>query len=342
MQTCPDCGKESPDRFGLCGYCGSVLAVLAPSREARKTVTVVLCNLKGSAELAGRLDSEALREVLTLYFSAMKSVLERHGGTIEKYSGDVIMAIFGLPRLHEDDALRAVRAATQMRVALAELNATLRARHGVILQNRTGIGTGEVVTGEGGPHRLATGSAVNAAGRLEQAAPPGGILIGETTYRLVRDAVEVVPAVPLDLEGKPEAVPAYRLVSVTADTRSARPAGLPLVGRARELAALGAEFRRASRGTRTGRTSCSGACGRPWRNWPAVGRSWWSSTISTGRSRPSSISSRASSTPRSGSRSCLSARPATNSARTGHASPRGSRRRPRSSSGSSPMRSAAW
>jgi len=244
VQTCPGCGKESPDRFRLCGYCGSVLAVLAPSREVRKTVTVVFCNLKGSAELASRLDSEALREMLTLYFSAMKSVLERHGGTIEKYIGDVIMAVFGLPRLHEDDALRAVRAAAQMRAALTELNVTVRARYGVILENQTGISTGEVVTGQGGPERLATGGTVNAAAGLEHAAPPGGILIGESTYRLVRDAVEVVPVEPLDLGGKPGSVPAYRLISVTAGAKGAGPADLPLVGRARELAALNVEFRR--------------------------------------------------------------------------------------------------
>ena len=109
MQTCPACGEENPDRFRLCGYCGSVLAALGPSQEVRKTVTVVFCNLKGSTELAGRMDSEALREVLTLYFSAMKPVLERHGGTIEKYIGDALMAVFGLPRMHEDDALRRVR-----------------------------------------------------------------------------------------------------------------------------------------------------------------------------------------------------------------------------------------
>src|SRR6516164_1307158 len=168
VQTCPDCGEENPDRFRVCGYCGSVLTALASSREVRKTVTVVFCDLKGSTELAGRLDSEALREMLTLYFSAMKLVLERHGGTIEKYIGDVIMAVFGLPRLHEDDALRAVRAAAQMRTALAELNPTLRARYGVTLENRTGISTGEVVTGEGGAsQRLATGSTVNVAARLE-------------------------------------------------------------------------------------------------------------------------------------------------------------------------------
>jgi class 3 adenylate cyclase len=249
VQTCPGCGEENPDRFRLCGYCGSVLAALAPSQEVRKTVTVVFCNLKGSTELAGRLDSEALREVLTLYFSAMKPVLERHGGTIEKYIGDVIMAVFGLPRMHEDDALRAVRAAARMREALAELNVTLRAGYGVTLENRTGISTGEVVTGEGGGSpRLATGDTVNVAAHLEQAAPPGEILIGESTYRVVREAVEVEPVEPLGPKDEPESVPAYRLLSVTAGARSARPAGGPLVGRARELAALGAEFRRSVAG----------------------------------------------------------------------------------------------
>ena len=118
MLRCPGCGEENPDRFRLCGYCGSVLVAQPPPQEVRKTVTVVFCDLKGSTELGDRLDSEALREVLALYFSAMKPVLERHGGTIEKYIGDAIMAVFGLPRMHEDDALRAVRAAAEMREAL--------------------------------------------------------------------------------------------------------------------------------------------------------------------------------------------------------------------------------
>src|SRR5215472_2216360 len=249
VQTCPGCGEDNPDQFRLCGSCGSVLAALAPSQEVRKTVTVVFCNLKGSMELADRLDSEALREVLTLYFSAITPVLERHGGTIEKYIGDVIMAVFGLPRLHEDDALRAVRAAAQMREALAELNVTLRARYGVILENRTGVSTGEVVTGQGGgSQRLATGDAVNIAARLERAGSPGEILIGESTYRLVRETVEVAPAGLVELEGEPGSMPAYRLLSVAADVRGVRPAGLPLVGRAREIAALDAEFRRSVAG----------------------------------------------------------------------------------------------
>jgi predicted ATPase/class 3 adenylate cyclase len=246
---CPSCGEENPDRFRLCGYCGSVLVAQPPPQEVRKTITVVFCDLKGSTELGDRLDSEALREVLALYFSAMKLVLERHGGTIEKYIGDAIMAVFGLPRMHEDDALRAVRAAEEMRAALAELNVTLRAEFGVTLENRTGVNTGEVVTGDtGGAQRLATGDTVNVAARLEQVAPAGEALIGESTYRLVRQAVEVVPVKPLLLKGKPEPVPAYRLLSVTAGATSTRSAGRPLVGRDREIATLDAEFRRAVTG----------------------------------------------------------------------------------------------
>ena len=249
MLRCPGCGEENPDRFRLCGYCGSVLVAQPPPQEVRKTVTVVFCDLKGSTELGDRLDSEALREVLALYFSAMKPVLEGHGGTIEKYIGDAIMAVFGLPRMHEDDALRAVRAAAEMGEALAELNVTLRAGFGVTLENRTGVNTGEVVTGEGGgAQRLATGDTVNVAARLEQVAPVGEVLIGESTYRLVRESVKVVPVEPLTLKGKPEPVPAYRLLSVTADVRSARPTDRPLVGRDREIAALDAEFRRSVAG----------------------------------------------------------------------------------------------
>ena len=249
MLRCPGCGEENPDRFRLCGYCGTVLVAGVPPQEVRKTVTVVFCDLKGSTELGDRLDSEALREVLALYFSAMKPVLERHGGTIEKYIGDAIMAVFGLPRMHEDDALRAVRAAAMMGEALEDLNVTLRAQFGVTLENRTGVNTGEVVTGDtGDSQRLATGDTVNVAARLEQAAPAGEVLIGESTYRLVRDAVEIVPVEPLELKGKPEPVSAYRLLSVIAAATSTGPASRPLVGRAREIAALDADFRRSVAG----------------------------------------------------------------------------------------------
>ena len=142
MLRCPDCGEENPERFRLCGYCGAQLSRPVAAEGVRKTVTVVFCDLKGSTSLGEKLDSESLREVLSVYFAAMRRVLERHGGTVEKYIGDAIMAVFGLPRLHEDDALRAVRAAFEMGTALQDLNLRLQATWGVSLENRTGVSTG--------------------------------------------------------------------------------------------------------------------------------------------------------------------------------------------------------
>ena len=201
--------------------------------------------------------------MLALYFSAMKPALERHGGMIEKYIGDAIMAVFGLPRMHEDDALRAVRAAAMMREALEDLNVTLRPSSGSPWR------TGPVSTpAKSSPATAVTPSAwppatrVNVAARLEQAAPAGEILIGESTYRLVRDAVEVVPVEPLELKGKPEPVPAYRLLSVTADAASTGPASRPLVGRAREIAALDADFRRSVAGPEGRLVTLFGEAGR--------------------------------------------------------------------------------
>src|SRR5258707_9986007 len=133
----------------------------------------------------------------------MRRVHEQHGGTVEKYIGDAIMAVFGLPRLHEDDALRAVRAAFEMRTVLKDLNVRLQATWGVSLENRTGVNTGEVVTGDPSTgQRLATGDTVNVAARLEQAAPDGEVLIGGMTLRLVRAAATVGPGEPLTLRGK--------------------------------------------------------------------------------------------------------------------------------------------
>ena len=246
MLRCPDCGEENPDRFRLCGYCGAQLSRPVASEEVRKTVTVVFCDLKGSTNLGEKLDSESLREVLSVYFSAMRQVLERHGGTVEKYIGDAIMAVFGLPRLHEDDALRAVRAAFDMGTALQDLNVRLQATWGVSLENRTGVNTGEVVTGDPTTgQRLATGDTVNVAARLEQAAPVGEVLIGETTFRLVKDAVTVDPVEALELKGKSMRVPAYRLIGVGRGEAIRRRVDLPVVGRDEEFGRLLDAFERA-------------------------------------------------------------------------------------------------
>src|SRR2546423_5592996 len=239
VQICPSCGEENPDKFRLCGFCGTALAPELPPQEVRKTVTIVFSGLKGSTAMGEKLDSEAVREVMSRYFDEMRAALERYGGTVEKYIGDAIMAVFGLPLLHEDDALRAVRAAAEMRDALTELNAELERRWGVTVGNRTGVNTGEVVAGDpAAGQRLVTGDIVNTAARLEQAAPTNEVLLGEATYRLVRHAVEVEPVDPIDAKGKAERVPAYRLVSIHAAETLERHHHGPIVGRARELETL--------------------------------------------------------------------------------------------------------
>ena len=240
MRTCPSCGQSIPEQFRLCGYCGAPLDAPAPPAENRRTVTIVFSDLKGSTALGEQLDPEAVREVLARYFDAMRAELERHGGTIEKFIGDAVMAVFGLDAVHEDDALRAVRAAAGMGAALASLNDELEARYGVRLANRTGVNTGEVVAGDPtAGQRLVTGDTVNTTARLEQAAPENEVLLGPVTYALVRDAVEAEPVEPLALKGKVEPVPAWRLVRVraVADGRTRRE-DTPLVGREAELAVL--------------------------------------------------------------------------------------------------------
>ncbi|MGZ4151313.1 MAG: ATP-binding protein, partial [Actinomycetota bacterium] len=235
-----NCGEENPDRFRLCGFCGTSLVPEAPVEEVRRTVSIVFSDLKGSTSLGERLDSEHLREVLNVYFNEMRGVLERHGGRVEKYIGDAIMAVFGLPRVHEDDALRAVRAAFEMKERLVEVNDLLETKYGVRLENRTGVNTGEVVAGDvSSGQRLVTGDTVNTAARLEQNAPTCEILIGESTYGLVRDAVSVEEVEPLDLKGKADRVAAYLLrgVSVSDDGYSRR-LDLPIVGREHELELL--------------------------------------------------------------------------------------------------------
>jgi class 3 adenylate cyclase/tetratricopeptide (TPR) repeat protein len=233
--VCSKCGFENSEQARFCGGCAAPLAEAAPARESRKTVTVVFCDVTGSTALGERLDPESLRRVMARYFEAMREEIERHGGTVEKFIGDAVMAVFGIPVVHEDDALRAVRAATGMRDALARLNEELERDYGTRLEARIGVNTGEVVTGT--EERLATGDAVNVAARLEQAAAPGEVLVGRETYRLVRDAVEADELDPLELKGKAEGVTAYRLVAVAAEA-PARRLDVAMVGRGRELRLL--------------------------------------------------------------------------------------------------------
>ena len=203
-------------------------------------MTVVFCDVTGSTALGERLDPESLRDVQSRYFDAMREAIERHGGTVEKYIGDAVMAVFGIPHLHEDDALRAARAAVDMREGLTALNKELERDRGVTIAVRIGVNTGEVVAGDPATGQaLVTGDAVNVASRLEQHAAPSEILLGDDTHRLVRDAVDAEPLEPLELKGKAERVPAWRLLGVRDVTSSTpRHLGSPMVGRERQLAQL--------------------------------------------------------------------------------------------------------
>ena len=286
--NCPNCGEENPSKFRLCGFCGTPLgtavasvqapppvgptfatpaldaspppvapvapptATLPPS-EVRKFVTLVFTDLKDSTALTASIDAEAMNEIKGRYFAAMAAEIERHGGKVEKNVGDAIMAVFGLIRAHEDDALRGVRAAAGMVDTLGTLNEEFDRYYGVRLTVRTGVNTGEVVanTDPNATTNLATGDAVNVAARLEQNAPANEVLIGEITHALVKDHVEA-ERVELTLKGKAEPVPAYRLLSVRSPTAAQPLQDSPFVGREFEMDILGGSFAQAveSRGAR--------------------------------------------------------------------------------------------
>jgi class 3 adenylate cyclase len=252
VPICASCGQDNPDGARFCNSCGAPLAT-ATSREVRKTVTVLFCDLSGSTAMGEQTDPEALRAVLARYFERMKAIVESHGGTVEKFIGDAVMTVFGIPAAHEDDALRACRAAVEMRGALPELS----------IRGRIGVNTGEVVTGTS--ERLATGDAVNVAARFEQAAAPGEVLIGEATHALVHDAVTTEPVEPLTLKGKSEPVPAYRLVSVLDAPERAHT--LRFVGREPELAQIGAAWARVQAEARCELVTVVGDAGVGSRGW---------------------------------------------------------------------------
>jgi class 3 adenylate cyclase len=203
-------------------------------------VTVVFADVVGSTALGERVDAETLRWAMRRWFDRMRGVVERHGGAIENYVGDAVMAVFGIPVAHEDDALRAARAAAEMRDEVAGLRGELRRERGVELAVRIGVNTGEAVTGAGAAAGSFTaGDVVNVAARLEQAARPGDILLGRDTFRLVRHAVDAEPVAPLTVKGKSAAVEAFRLVAVARDVWGrVQRSRVPMVGRQRERGRL--------------------------------------------------------------------------------------------------------
>jgi class 3 adenylate cyclase/tetratricopeptide (TPR) repeat protein len=244
MLTCPRCGQENPDGARFCNACAAPLAVDEETRlEERKVVTVLFADLVGFTSRAERMDPEEVRSLLRPYHARLRDELERFGGTVEKFIGDAVMAVFGAPVAHEDDAERAVRAALAIRDWILDEQAEL--------QLRIGVNTGQALVslgsrpeeGEG----MVAGDVVNTAARLQSNAPVNGILVGEATWRSTRDAIDYRPAEPVQAKGKTEPVEAWEAleargrVGVDISTR----VRTPLVGRRRELDSLLDAFERA-------------------------------------------------------------------------------------------------
>jgi len=248
MIRCPSCGTENREGARFCDTCGSDLSSPGGSGagEVRKTVTVLFADVVSSTARGEQTDPESTRRMLGRYFAAMQEVVERHGGTVEKFIGDAVMAVFGIPVLHEDDALRAVRAAHDVGSQISALNAELASKGWPAIALRIGVNTGEVVAGDATNARtLVTGDAVNVAARLEQAANPGEVILGPNTYRLVHTAIEAEPMPALELKGKSEPVSAFRLVRLK-DQEADRLHDTPLVDRVRELHLLADAYQQAS------------------------------------------------------------------------------------------------
>ena len=233
---CPSCGRGSPADAAFCSNCGAKLT--AAAHESRKVVTALFCDLVGSTSLGERHDPEVLRPLLERYFAEAQEAVERHGGRVEKFIGDAVCAVFGVPAVHEDDALRAVRAGLEVQERLARL----REGAPIPLEARVGITTGEVLIAGGGESVI--GDAMNTASRLQSGAAPGEVLVGEPTWRLVRDAVAAESAPPLAAKGKAEPIPVWRVLALTHGSPArARRLDAPMVGRDGEGALLAGAYR---------------------------------------------------------------------------------------------------
>src|SRR4051794_491048 len=236
--ACPACAEPNPERAKFCLECGSPMAS-AISRESRRTVTVVFADMVGFTDLGERIDQESLRRVMDRFYAEMRGAIEAQSGSVAKFIGDAVMAVWGTPVVREDDALRAVRAAEAMRRALSALNDDLERRWGVRVGMRTGVNTGEVVVDTQRPADLLVGDTLNVAARLEQAAADGEVLVGPETYRLVRGEARLEPRPPLSVKGKARALSAWRLIDGSRPERRAEPRmTAPLVGREAELDVL--------------------------------------------------------------------------------------------------------
>jgi class 3 adenylate cyclase len=247
VKPCPRCGEENLDRARFCQACGRPLDATADDdRDVKKTVTILFADVVDSTGLAVRLGPDRFRRVMASYFDVAKSTVERHGGTIEKFIGDAVMAVFGIPELHEDDALRALRAASEFTRALERINAELASTGFAPIRVRCGIDTGEVLAGgiaEG--ESLVSGDTVHVAARLQQIAAPGEVLFGRATHRLVSGSIRAHSLEALSLKGFEDAIHAYRLVEVLPEhLHDSLPIDAPLVGRDHEMGLLYEAFER--------------------------------------------------------------------------------------------------
>jgi class 3 adenylate cyclase/tetratricopeptide (TPR) repeat protein len=263
-RACPACGTPAPPEAKFCMACGASLdapiptpAAAAPPPSARATpaderrqVTVLFADLSGYTAVSERMDPESVKALVEGALRRLGEEVTRYGGTVDKYIGDNVMAVFGAPVAHEDDEERAVRAALGMQGAMDQINADFTARHGANLQLRVGINTGEVLAGAVGDGYTVIGDTVNVAARLQAASRPGTVTVGERTYRATSGEVEYRGLDPLSLKGKAEPVPAWEAVGLVAaqPTRRIRArAATPLVGRDDELSLLESLYGRVTR-----------------------------------------------------------------------------------------------
>lgn len=262
FRECPRCATETSMKEQLCPSCGQQLD-LAILKEERKLVTVLFADLVGSTALGERLDPERLRILLSDYFSAMAAVVEIWGGTVEKFAGDAVMAVFGIPAAHEDDPERALQAALGMHSRLQEMNPKFQRRHGVELVMRVGVNTGEVMAEPSRDQFMVTGDAVNVAARLQQSAEPGEVTAGQRTYLATRAAFVFEPLEEMKLKGKSDSVPAWRVVERAIPLRIRRPVvtAARLIGREPDVARLEALYRRTVEDLRPGLVLIQGEAG---------------------------------------------------------------------------------
>ncbi|MGE5225527.1 MAG: ATP-binding protein [Planctomycetaceae bacterium] len=245
MRTCPRCGEDNAERARFCSNCGEPLGEAEQRRRERKYATALFADLVGSTSLAETEDPEIVQSVVGRAFDRLTEEVSRYEGLLEKFMGDAVLAVFGVPRSHEDDAERAVRAALEMQAVLSELNHGFAAEGRPQLAMRIGVESGEVLVDQdrvsGTRDRMLTGDAVNVAARLQSAAEPGHIFVGPATFAATKDVIEYRELAALELKGKAERVPAWQVLRVRAKQRGERPQlGIEaaLVGRDEELAVL--------------------------------------------------------------------------------------------------------